>query len=917
MVAVRLPFMRDRPTPEPARSRSSRSRAHEHTAIVRERLAGVVERITFQSPQTGWTVLKVAPFDAPHTRVTVTLHQVAVFAGATMEFHGNWVVHPRHGEQFECREALERKPASAAALERYLGSGLIRGVGPATARKIVKHFGAETLTVFDGPIERLVEVRGIAERKLAAITSSWAEHRSVRDVMLFLQEHGVSTLFAVRIFKRYGDAAIAQVRADPYALARDIYGIGFFSADRIAASLGFAPDGPPRLDAAIRHVLAASRERGHCYLLRQQVVDECVALLEPAEPATVRETLAARLDGLVTAREVATRCLPAEPTAASPGSTDVAAAAGERASVVAYYAPSIFRAESTVARSIAARLGERDDVDPVRVARWLDAHAARAGLALSDEQRAAVAGIARQRFSILTGGPGCGKTTTLRTLVRLLAAMGRIVTLAAPTGRAAQRMAEVVGLEARTAHRWLEWDPVRGAFRRNADNPLPTQFLVMDETSMLDVVVAAALLDAVPAAAQVLLIGDPHQLPAVGPGAVLADLLASNRVPRHCLTQVFRQAAASCIVRHAHEIDRGSVPDPPSPLADPSVWDRGIDCLFLDAEQATAAELAFIRRAKLVLVRTLASAKPTRLESDGRVLGTLVVDAAASATSPGPLPRTDPAGGGRISVRVRSGEADATDTQDTNEVFSIPKRFLHVDLEALSRSDHELEEIKLVLRRIHPSSTLHHGLSLSAAVERLYTKTIPERLGNAAEIQILAPMNRGSVGADALNETIQRAVNPERDVAAQLRLGQRTLRVGDRVIQRRNDYDLGVFNGDIGRIVAIDAIALRAEVSYPGGPDGAPRMVAYERDALAELGLAYAITIHKAQGSEFEAVILPLVSQHHTMLFRDLVYTGLTRARRLAIFVGSRGALARAVANIDPRKRQTALTVVLDDLAAS
>ena len=303
-------------------------------------------------------------------------------------------------------------------------------------------------------------------------------------------------------------------------------------------------------------------------------------------------------------------------------------------------------------------------------------------MVLSDEQRAAVAGIARQRFAILTGGPGCGKTTTLRTLVLLLKAMRRAVTLAAPTGRAAQRMSEVVGIEARTAHRWLEWYPVRGAFRRDAKSPLSTQFLVIDETSMLDVLVAASLLDAVPPAAQVLFIGDPHQLPAVGPGAVLADLLASERVPRYRLTQVFRQAAASRIIRHAHEIDRGVVPDPPSPLADPEVWNRGIDCLFLDAEEATAAELTFIRRAKQALERTRASAQATKLESDGRALGTLV--AAADG------------------VRVRGQDPDATDDGDVNEVFSIPKRFLHVDLEALARSDQRLDEIKLVLRRIHP-----------------------------------------------------------------------------------------------------------------------------------------------------------------------------------------------------------------------
>jgi len=873
-------------------SPSPRTRERQPPAIIRERLAGIVERVTFQCPRTGWTVLKVAPFDAPHTRVTVTLHHLAVFAGATMEFHGNWGRHAKHGEQFECQEAVERKPASAAALERYLGSGLIRGVGPAIARKVVRHFGAETLRVFEEEIGRLVEVRGIAERKLESIRASWSEHRMIRDVMLFLQEHGVSTLFAVRIYKQYGNAAIAVVQADPYRLARDIYGIGFFSADRIALALGFAADGPRRIEAGIRHVLSASREAGHCYLRREQVVEQCVALLEPEHVEPVQMRAAALLDGLVAAREVAVRHLDRPRGPGDGVTTDAATASGR---FTAYYAPSLFRAEESVARAVASRIGQRPDVDTARIRKWLGAQTRRSALELSDEQRAAIEGIATERFSVLTGGPGCGKTTALRTLVQLLDAMGRRVVLAAPTGRAAQRMSEVIGAEAKTAHRLLEWDPVRAGFRRDANNLLPADFLVVDETSMLDILITAALLDAVPQAAQVLFIGDPHQLPSVGPGAVLADLLAAPAVPRFALTKVFRQAATSDIIRFAHAIDGGQTPNPISPIADPGVWTRGTDCLFLDAEEATGAELAFVRRAKRVIAATIAGAASTTVTSDGAIVGELV--------------RTDDAG----QRGVRFDKQASTEATTAQPEFSIPKRFLHVDLEALSRTSTGLQELQTVLRRLHPHSTLHHGLSLTAAVARLYTKTIPAHLGAATEIQILSPMNRGSVGADALNTAIQTAVNPARDDLAELRFGQRILRTGDRVIQRRNDYDLGVFNGDIGRIVGVDPLGPAVDVAFAsaGLPD---REVRYDRQALSDLGLAYAITIHKSQGSEFAAVIIPLCTQHYSMLFRDLVYTGLTRARKLAIFVGSRAALGLAVANVDARQRQTALTAVLADL---
>ena len=552
------------------------------------------------------------------------------------------------------------------------------------------------------------------------------------------------------------------------------------------------------------------------------------------------------LEALCAAGDVRTRVLASAPVQGGP---------------VAYYARSLFEAEETVARIVGGRARGTVAVDEARVGRWLARYAERASLTLSAEQDAAVRGAVTRSLSVLTGGPGCGKTTTLRTLVELLTAMGKQVVLAAPTGRAAQRMTEVVGLEAKTLHRLLEWDPATGGFRHDADRPLAGDFFVVDEVSMLDVLLAAALLTAVPPTAQVLWIGDPHQLPSVGPGRVLADLLASPRVPRFELRQVFRQAESSAIITHAHSIRRGEVPSPPSPIRDRGVWSRGEDCLFLDSDVATLEEVRFVRRAKAVMAA---------------------------------LQR-----------------AEAADEATEGEVFAVPKRFLHVDLEALAQTKTGAEELSAVLRRVHPDSTLHHGLTLPEAIVRLYTHTVPQHLGPDVEIQVLAPMNRGSVGASALNVALQQAANPPGPETGQITLGERILRVGDRVIQKRNDYDMGVFNGDIGRVASVDAVELRLDVDY------GDRIVTYSKDALAQLGLAYAVTVHKSQGSEFGVVIIPVVMQHFTMLFRDLIYTGLTRARRLAIFVGSRHALRCAVDNTDSVLRQTALAQLLGGAVAA
>lgn len=808
--------------------------------LIEETLTGIVDRVTYHNPDNGWSVLKVTPFNSPGSQETVVVHQTKVFAGATMEFRGAWTHHAKFGRQFKAAVATEKKPASAAALEKYLGSGMIKGVGPKTAKKIVRHFGSQTLTVFEDEISRLIEVPGIAIKKLRMITVAWQEHRAIREVMMFLQSHGISTLFAIKIYKKYGDKAIAIVTGDPYRLAQDFFGIGFFSADKVALSIGLAPDSDQRIMAGIRHVLAASREQGHCYLTLPQITTELAELLRFEAGDRLPALIAAMIDhGTIMVR-------------------DLVSADGDR--TLGHYSRTLYFDEAVVAKNIRAML-LAVPVDATRVEDWINRYCEKNSIALSREQAAAIRGIVGHRLAILTGGPGCGKTTCTRVLVRLCEAMGKSILLAAPTGRAAQRMSEVIGSEAKTIHRLLEWQADR--FARNEQAPLECDLLIVDECSMLDISLTASLLQAVPDNAQLLFIGDADQLPSVGAGNVLADLIASGAVPVFRLTEIFRQASQSQIIRYAHEINAGRLPSIGSPFHQPELW-RNTDCLFLDSEEATGEQLQFIARVK----RATRNADPAP---------------------------PDPQDGFAFKVD-ESFDPYAPD-------FEIPKKFRHVDLERLLASQDRIEELATVLRRLHPWSSLHYSLSAVDVVKKLYLEWIPKYFGAACETQILAPMTRGSLGTLALNRLIQETANPPATGKKELLVGERLFREGDRVIHRRNNYDLGVFNGDIGRIEQIDLTDLTCTVIFL--PD--QRRILYSREDIVELDLAYAITIHKAQGSEFEAVIIPVLGQHFKMLFRNLIYTGLTRARKLAVFVGSRQALAMAVRNQDPSHRQTAL----------
>ncbi len=824
-------------------------------AEINEILRGIVQRVTYHNQDNGWSVLRLSPFNSPMTVETVTVHQTQVFAGATMEFHGCWTVHPQFGRQFKADRAIEKKPATSAALEKYLGSGLIKGVGPKTAQRIVRHFGKDTLEVFEKNIESLVDVPGIAAKKLQMIEEAWREHRAVREVMIFLQGHGISTLFAVRIFKKYGDRAIEIVTAEPYRLANDFYGIGFFSADKVALSIGFATDGEPRLIAAIRHILAAGRDQGHCYLTYEQILAGIEKLLG-FSPADRLEKILERMEqeNLLKLRKLELH-------------------GGE---VRCYYSKTLYFDEAYVAtrlRLMARKSTEEEDNNGRVVGNWIDTYCREQNITLSGEQRGAVGAVARCHVSVLTGGPGCGKTTTTLVIVRLLEHLGNRVMLAAPTGRAAQRMSEVIGREAKTLHRLLEWQ--NGSFQKNEEQPLDCDFLIVDECSMLDISLMASLLKGVPEGCQLLLIGDSDQLPSVGAGNVLRDIIRSNRIPVMRLTKIFRQAQQSKIIQYAHDINGGVLPRIESPFKKPELWKHQEDCLFIDSDEATQEQLTFIAKVK-------------RLASEAGATTTQY----ATAETAGDL------------FEFRTAEVIHSSYERD---FVVPDKFQHIDMQKLQNAKGPIEELKTVVAKVHPWSTLHYGFSAVEAVVRLYLEWVEKYYGTGTEIQILSPMTRGSLGTFNLNKVIQQRANPEKTGKAQLLVGERVFRQGDRVIHRRNNYDLGVFNGDIGTIGSIDTAELTMVVRF--APDD--RDVVYQKDDIVELDLAYAITIHKSQGSEFEVVIIPVLTQHFKMLFRNLIYTGLTRARKLAVVVGTRKALAMAVRQEDTAKRQTALSYLL------
>lgn len=735
------------PQPSAAESQPSHSTG--------ESMQGVVERLTYHSEESGYTVARLK---APRTSELITI--VGNFAeiqpGQTLHLEGSWREHPKYGQQFQVTRYRETKPATLTGIEKYLGSGLIKGVGPATAKRIVAHFGLETLEVIEHKIERLAEVPGIAKKRVSLIQAAWAAQKAIKEVMLFLQSHGVSTTYAVKIYKQYGDAAIETVTHNPYQLATEVYGIGFVTADAIARNLGISPSSEYRYRSGILHVLQEAADEGHCFLPQSELVERTVkrlALGDHQPDPELTKTLTTQM--------------------AQAGELVVQSGSDAQPEQLICYNPPFYGAEFKLAERLALLLSEPLPIDLPRVQRWIDRFTEQTGLQLSEQQRQAVETAASQRVLVLTGGPGTGKTFCTRTIVALWRAMGKSIALASPTGRAAQRLQEMTRQEAKTVHRLLEFDPTAFQFKRDADNPIPAEAIIVDEASMLDLFLAHSLVKAIAPEAQLLLVGDVDQLPSVGPGNVLADVIQSGQVPVIRLTEVFRQAQTSQIVRNAHQINQGKMPK-----LEPVSNQPQSDCLWLAANQP------------------------------------------------------------------------------------------------------------------------EHGVQ---AVRDLLTDFIPQLGFEAQDVQVLCPMTRGEMGTRNLNQVLQQLINPLTYSKAELTRGGRTLRVGDRIIQKVNDYNREVFNGDLGIIHAIDIDEQELTVQFSG------RLVNYDFADLNEIDLAWAVSIHKSQGSEYPVVILPVYMQHYLLLSRNLIYTGLTRAKQLAIFVGPQKAIGFAVHQVKNQQRYTLL----------
>ncbi|GAB4430830.1 MAG: ATP-dependent RecD-like DNA helicase [Chloroflexi bacterium OHK40] len=743
-------------------------------------LEGTLDRITFQSDDDGYTVGRLTPV-GKRFQVTIVGKLAGVRPGEQLLLEGEWQEHRDHGRQFAVITCRTLMPATIDGIRRYLGSGLIKGVGPTTARKIVDTFGKDTIEVIERDPDRLTEVPGLGRRKVELIKAAWRAQQRIKEVMLFLQEVGLPTGMAVRIYKQYGDAAIQVVRDEPYRLADEVYGIGFLTADRIAAALGLAPDDPRRVAAGLRHALGAASEDGHCFLPADELVRRARALLGVA-PTLVQEVL----EKLLAAGELETRRPGGQENGGQrvhpDGQPSAPPTLASLASSNPVYLKPLAMAETGVAAAILRQQRSPSSMAGFyRQVRWeqVFAHLAeRHGMHLAERQQAAVRMALTKKVSVLTGGPGTGKTTTLRTVVQLALARGYRPLLASPTGRAAKRLSEAAGHEAKTIHRLLEYAPgAGGSFRRSSDRPLECDLLVVDEVSMLDLLLANHLLKALPPRAHLLLVGDADQLPSVGPGSVLHDILRSGAVPSVHLDQIFRQASGSGIARNAHRINCGELPEL-----------HGLDDFFFFP--AADADACAARVVELVAER-------------------------------------------------------------------IPRRF---------------------------------GLD-------------PRR-----DIQVLSPTHKGAAGVANLNRLLQEALNPPAPGRPERSFGATSFRLGDRVIQQRNNYELDVYNGDVGTIAAIDHTEQLLTVRFEDG-----REVAYDFGLLDELALAYALSVHKSQGGEYPAIVLPLLLQHGGLLQRNLLYTAVTRARRLVVISGDRRALAAAVAS---ERIQTRFTGLAERLGA-
>ncbi len=729
-------------------------------------ISGSVERITYYNQENGYTVLRLKPdsrnmlpykyASGRDSLITVIGNLPELNPGEWLKLTGRWESHAKHGRQFRTQHCEQSLPATAEGVKRYLGSGLIRGIGKGMAERIVNHFGEETLHVIDNEPERLHNVIGIGQKRVTQIIKAWDEQRAIKEVMIFLQSYGVTTGLATKIYKKYGDEALDIVRATPYQMVQDIHGIGFKTADQIAQALGLAPDDPSRIEAGIAYTLNKMSQEGHVYVPQDKLEPSAAQILNLAKHKIQNVIESLESDDLIK-RETITYPAPAE-----------AKESGIKEEMAVYLTP-FYYSEIGVTNRV-RRLVEHPTSRVRRGhANTLSLRPAQSLHQLSDEQRMAVQTALQNKVTVLTGGPGTGKTTTLRALLDTLDMQGNTYVLASPTGRAAKRLAEATGREAKTIHRLLEFKPAQG-FSRGEDNPINADMIVIDETSMLDLVLANNLLKAISSDSHLLLVGDVDQLPSVGAGDVLNDLIASEVPAIVRLTKIFRQAADSLIIRNAHRINQGNMPQ---------TVDNGRDFFMF-------------------------------IKEEPEELAQLIVDI----------------------VQRR-----------------VPGKF---------------------------------------------------NLDPFADIQVLSPMYQSAMGVANLNLLLQAGLNPG-GKKAERRLNGRVFRVGDKVMQTVNNYDKNVFNGDIGRVTSLDLVQQTMTVNMDGLP------VVYDFLETDELVHAYAISVHKSQGSEYPCVVIPVATQHYMMLQRNLLYTAVTRAKKLVILAGTRRAIGIAVRNNKVAQRHTAL----------
>ena len=699
------------------------------------KLRCVVERITYQNPENGYSVMKVK-VKGYDDLVTLVGNLLEVPAGSVLLCEGDWKVDKRYGSQFVCQSWEEVMPATVYGIEKYLGSGLVKGIGPKFAQLIVRQFGLETIDVIETDIQRLYEVPGIGKKRVEKIRESWEKQKDIKNVMLFLQGYGVSTAYAAKIYRQYGKESIDKVKENPYRLADDIWGIGFKTADSIAAKMGYEKNNLRRCQSGIIYTLNQLANEGHVYAEEEQLVKAALDLLE-ADEAPIREALC---------HMVQTDDLKLEDEA--------------------IYLPPFYFAEVGTTNRLLALLRESEQ-DLFAKKMDVQALSKETGIEYDEVQLQAIEEAIRSKVMVLTGGPGTGKTTTTQGIIAALKHMGLRILLAAPTGRAAKRMSEATGMEAKTIHRLLEFNP-RDGYKRNEENPLEGDALIVDECSMIDIILMNSLMKAIPSSMRVVFVGDIDQLPSVGAGNVLRDLIESEKIPVIRLTRIFRQAQTSRIVMSAHAINQGRFPDTSN--------GKQTDFFFIQQEE--------------------------------------------------------------------------------------PEKVAE-------------EIVNLVKNRL--------------------PKAYSQKVSN---IQVLTPMQRGVVGAANLNMALQNALNPTQIA---LNRGGYSFRQGDRVMQLRNNYDKDVFNGDLGYVESVDMEERTLLVNFED------RLVEYEASELDELTLAYATTIHKSQGSEYPIVVMPVLMTHYVMLQRNLIYTGITRAKKICVLIGTPKALSFAIRNMSVLKRNTKL----------